>query len=45
MVLRTVAIKLHETGMLTLDEGFIDGNFASAKKVDLTVWKTRGAKG
>jgi hypothetical protein len=30
--LRVLAEKLHEKGLLDLDEGFIDGSFASAKK-------------
>ena len=43
--LRALAEKLHEDGKLDLDEGFIDGSFASAKKGASQWEKPSGAKG
>jgi transposase len=43
--LRALAEKLREEGKLDLDEGFIDGSFAAAKKGALQWEKPSGAKG
>jgi transposase len=43
--LRALAEKLREEGKLDLDEGFIDGSFAAAKKGALRWERPSGAKG
>jgi transposase len=43
--LRALAEKLREDGKLDLEEGFIDGSFASAKKGASQWEKPRGARG
>jgi transposase len=43
--LRVLAETLHEKGLLDLDEGFIDGSFASAKKGASRWEKPSGARG
>jgi transposase len=43
--LQVLAEKLHEEGQLGLDEGFIDGSFAAAKKGASRWEKPNGARG